>query len=259
MRLKEVLERMDGLCPFALQEDWDNSGLQVGNPDAAVDRALLAFDFTEEVLAEAVAKDAQLIISHHPFFFQGLKRVDLTTAKGRMLAGLLNQGIALVSCHTCLDKVSYGVSAVLGARLGLKETAVLLPEGEDAGFGVIGAPAKETTLEDFIATVKNNLHLEAVRFTGDIKAPVRRVAALGGAGAGFMAAAREQGADVYVSADFKYHDAQAAAELGLAIIDGGHFGTEAAVMAAFEEKLAAAIPEICFLLSNKAADFWSYR
>lgn len=259
MRLKEFLEKIDILCPFALQEDWDNSGLQVGDPDATVDRALLAFDFSEEVLAEAVTKNAQLIISHHPFFFQGLKRVDLTTAKGHMLAGLLKHEIALVSCHTSLDKVSYGVSAVLGNQLGLKETAILLPEGEHVGFGVIGSLAKEMTLEDFIATVKNNLHLEAVRFTGDVKALVRRVAALGGAGAEFMAAAKEQGADVYVSADFKYHDAQAAAELGLPIIDGGHFGTEAAVMAAFGEKLAAAIPEISFLLSSEATDFWSYR
>lgn len=259
MILKEVVARIDLCCPFALQEEWDNSGLQVGDPGANVNGVLLAFDFTEAILAEAVAKKAELIITHHPFFFQGVKRIDLSTSKGKMIAGLLRENIAVVACHTCLDKMAYGVSAALGNRLNLQDCAVFLPEANGLGFGMTGYLPKETPFGEFIETVKKNLGLDALRFVGDAAAPVKKAVVMGGAGAEFMAAAKDQGADVYVSADFKYHDAQAAREMGLFIIDAGHFATEAVVLKPFMQKLATAMPSLSFMLSDQSEDFWSYR
>lgn len=259
MLLKDVLQMIDSCCSFALQEAWDNSGLQVGDPAVNIEKVLLAFDFTEAVLAEAVAEKAQLIVTHHPFFFQGVKSIDLDTAKGRMIAGLITGNIALVACHTCLDKMPFGVSAALGQRLCLEDCAVFLPESDNIGFGMTGYLAKETSLGDFIETVKENLGLDALRYVGDPAASVKKAVVMGGAGAEFMAEAQNQGADVYVSADFKYHDAQAAREMGLAIIDAGHFGTEAVVLEPLRQKLAAAMPALTFTLSKQSKDFWSYR
>lgn len=259
MLLKEVLKEIDRCCPFAFQEAWDNSGLQIGNPAANIEKTLLAFDFTEAVLAEAIDKNADLVVTHHPFFFQGVKRIDLSTAKGRMIAGLLEYRIALVSCHTCLDKMEYGVSAALGNQLGLRDCAFFLPETSGVGFGMVGYVPEEMTFADFADMVKATLRLEALRFVGDPSAAVKKVVVMGGAGAEFMAEAQRQGADVYVSGDFKYHDAQAAGEMGLAIIDAGHFGTEVVVMEPFMKKLAEAMPEVTFTLFEKMEDFWSYR
>jgi dinuclear metal center YbgI/SA1388 family protein len=259
MLLKDVLAKIDLCCPFAFQEEWDNSGLQVGDPAANIHRVLLAFDFTEAVLAEAVAKRAELVVTHHPFFFQGVKRIDLDTSKGKMIAGLIRQNIAVVACHTCLDKMEYGVSAALGNRLNLQDCAVFLPEASGLGFGMMGYLPQETSLGEFTETVKRNLGLDALRFVGDPAAPVKKVVVMGGAGAEFMAEAKNRGADVYVSADFKYHDAQAAQEMGLLIIDAGHFGTEAVVLEPFMQKLATAMPSLVFMLSTQSGDFWSYR
>lgn len=255
MLLKNILEKIDGLCPFSLQEAWDNSGLQLGNPEADIKKALVAFDFTEAILAEAVEKEVDLILTHHPFFFKGIRQIDLATAKGRMIAGLLKKDMALVACHTNLDKVGYGVSAVLGKKLGLGQCRPLMAEGETVGFGVLGKLAEPMKLSNFAKQVKSALDIPMVRVVGEDRM-VTTVAALGGAGADFMAEAKALGADVYVTADLKYHDGQTAAEMGLALLDAGHFETEAATMAPFAERLAAVMPEVDFSLSEHMTSYW---
>ncbi len=259
MLLKDICHVIDGLCPFASQEDWDNSGLQIGNPAAEVTKVLVAFDFTEEILAEAVEKGVQLVVTHHPFFFRGIRRIDGSDAKGRMIYGLIQQNIALISCHTNLDKAAYGVSAVLGKKLGLTDCRPLIAEAETTGFGVIGVLEKEMKLSEFAVKVKDALGISMVRTVGDDDLAVSTVAALGGSGSDFMAEAKTLGADLYVTADLKYHDGQAAAEMGLAMMDAGHFATEVWVMEPFRQKMAAAMKEVEFVLSEGMKDFWTVR
>ena len=256
MILKDILQIINELCPFSLQEEWDNSGMQVGDLDADIQKVLVAFDLTEEVLNEAAEKEVDLILTHHPFFFKGIRQIDMSAAKGRMIRGLIEYDIALVSCHTNLDKVGYGVSAVLGQQLGLSECRPFIAEGEDIGFGVIGQIAEPMPLADFADQVKDSLHIPMVRVVGDETQPVQTVAAMGGAGSDFMAEAKAMGADVYVTADLKYHDGQMAAEMGLALIDAGHFETEAAVLVPFMEKLAKAMPEVTFELAENVSSYW---
>lgn len=259
MRLKDISQTMDALCPCALQEDWDNSGLQVGDPDAEVKKVLVAFDFTEEILIEAEESEVQLVVTHHPFFFRGIRCIDMSEAKGRMIRGLIENRIGLISCHTNLDKVSYGVSAELGRRLGLQHSHPFIAEGKDCGFGVIGTLASPCTLGDVANNIRNTLGVPSLRMVGDESATVYTVAAMGGAGGDFLQEAKNQGADVYVTADLKYHDGQAAAEMGLALIDAGHFATEVFVMEPFRQKLAAAMPNVTFTLSERMKDFWTIR
>lgn len=259
MLLKEILRVIDQLCPFSLQEEWDNSGMQIGNPFDDVKKVLVAFDFTEDILKEAVEKEVQLVVTHHPFFFRGIRCIDGSNAKGRMICGLIQHHIGLVSCHTNLDKVGYGVSFVLGEKLGLCQCRPFIAENENEGFGVIGSLRKEMNLADFSETVKTSLGIPMVRTVGSPDLPVSRVAAMGGAGSDFMAEAKARGADVYVTADLKYHDGQAAAEMGLALLDAGHFDTEVAVTEPFRKKLATAMPEVEFLLAEGIRDFWTVR
>lgn len=256
MKLKEILNQINELCPFSLQEDWDNSGMQVGDPDAEIQKVLVAFDLTEEVLNEAAEKEADLILTHHPFFFKGIRQIDMSAAKGRMIRGLIEYDIALVACHTNLDKVGYGVSSVLGQQLGLSDCRPFIAEGENIGFGVIGQLAEPVSLSAFAEQVKESLHIPMVRVVGDHAQTVQTVAAMGGAGSDFMVDAKTMGADVYVTADLKYHDGQMAAEMGLALMDAGHFETESTTMEPFMKKLAEAMPQVEFKLAEKISSYW---
>lgn len=259
MLLKDICREIDIFCPFDTQEEWDNSGLQIGDPGAEVKKALVAFDFTEEILKEAVEREVQLVVTHHPFFFKGIRRIDVSEAKGRMIQGLMEHRIALVSCHTNLDKAPWGVSAVLGDKLGLKNCRPFIAETETVGLGVIGDLENETTLAAFAGTVKNALDIPMVRTVGLSEQKVSRVAVMGGAGSDFMVEAKALGADLYVTADLKYHDGQTAAEMGLTVMDAGHFATEVSVMEPFRQKMAAAMEGVEFLLAESVKDFWSVR
>lgn len=257
MILKDVLRQIDFICPFSLQEDWDNSGLQIGSPNAEISKVLIAFDMNETVLGEAIEKKADMILTHHPFFFRGIKEINLSEGKGRMISGLLCNNIALVSCHTNLDKIDFGVSAVLGNILGLKECRPFIPCSENCGFGVIGFVPEPCSLGEFAELVRDCLGLSAVSVCGSSSRMIHRVAAMGGAGADFIGDAASQGADVYVCGDFRYHDGQRACELGLSLIDAGHFPTEYRVMKPFAEMLRKKMPGITFETSEKMESYWS--
>lgn len=182
--------------------------------------------------------------------------MDASTAKGRMIRGLMKNDIALVACHTNLDKVEYGVSAVLGQQLGLSKCRPFIAEDENIGFGVIGQLPEPISLSAFTEQVKESLHIPMVRVVGNNTQAVQTVAAMGGAGSDFMAEAKAMGADVYVTADLKYHDGQMAAEMGLALMDAGHFETEVSAMKPFMEKLAEAMPQVEFKLAEKVSSYW---
>lgn len=123
-----ITKLMENLAPPAWAQDWDNSGWQVGDPDAPVQRVLLALDPTAEVVEEAINRQAQLIICHHPLFMKGFKTVLNTDAQGRMIFNLIRHGIGVYAAHTNLDSASGGVNDVLAAALGLQEVDILLPQ-----------------------------------------------------------------------------------------------------------------------------------
>lgn len=256
MKMNAILKKIDEICPFSYQESWDNSGLQLGSGEAEVSNILLAFDLTEKIVAEAIERDVDLILTHHPLFFRGIRSIRFDDGKGRMIAALIQNHINVVSCHTNLDKVGYGVSAVLGRQLGLQHCRPFLAEGENCGFGVIGTLSSPCPLGDFALEVKSALGLPCLRMVGEEEATVYTVAAMGGAGSDFLEEAKNQGADVYVTADLKYHDGQKAAEMGLAVIDAGHFQTEMAVIKPFGERLAKVMPEVEFILAEDMEDYW---
>lgn len=127
MNIAELMTGLGEIAPFQLQESYDNSGLQVGDPGRLTEKALICLDMTAEVLEEAIRSECDLIISHHPLLFNGIRSVSSQTETGRILIRAIRQGIAIVSMHTNLDNVHGGVNTAFAAQLGLENLRILQP------------------------------------------------------------------------------------------------------------------------------------
>lgn len=206
------------LAPLELAEDWDNVGLLAGHPDREVERVLCALDLTPDVVAEAVERDCQLVVTHHPILFRGRKNLCETDAEGRMLCALVRANLSMIALHTNYDNAHPGVNDALAGRLGLQSVEAL-ENGMRLGETDLG------TLSALEARVSEALSAPVRRY-GAPDAPVRRVAVLGGSGGGFAEQARQAGADCYVTGEISYHAGLDAAQNGLCVLEAGHGPTE---------------------------------
>jgi len=228
-KLKEIIDLIERVAPPVLAEEWDNSGLQVGDPGASVGSVLIALDPVREVVDEARNIGAGLLITHHPFFFSPVRSLDLSKGQGALLNTAVREGIAIYSAHTSLDKAKPGVSDALAGILGLKNTGPIEQDlGWPSGFGLgrVGDLRKKTSIREIALKFKKALGSDRLRLAGGPERLVKRVAVCGGSGAGLIDAALAAGAEAYVTGDIKYHDALYASEAGLALLDAGHFYTE---------------------------------
>lgn len=254
--VQQLYEYLNTKAPFYLQESWDNSGLLVGDPNAPVARVLLALDITDSVIAEAKALGAQLIVSHHPLIFTPVKRMTLAPDDlvGRKLWHLAQQNTAAICCHTNLDAVEGGVNSALAQCLDLTEIGQLAQEGTDGqgrpyGIGRVGLLPREMSLEEFLSLVRERLQPHSLRYAGGGR-PIRRVAVGGGACGSMMADALRTGCDAFVTSDLKYNHFLDAAELGLTLVDAGHFPTENVVLPILERWLRAGFPQLEVTISQ---------
>ena len=216
MLLREIINSIESVAPRSAQEEWDNSGMQVGDTGREVSSVLLTTDITEDVVNEAVMNGCQLIVSHHPLLFHGLKQVCGQTPQARVVEMAIKHDIAIYSAHTNLDSVPGGINTKLAERLGISEYRLLT----ESGLGAIGKLPHPMNYLDFIAYVREVLDCTYMRYTRAAKEQVQTVALCGGSGAEFIGEAIEQGADVYLTADCKYHEFQDAdGQIGLIDID----------------------------------------
>ncbi|WP_182200556.1 Nif3-like dinuclear metal center hexameric protein [Paraliobacillus salinarum] len=327
---KDVINIIERWAPKKLASDWDNVGLQIGTLQKEVKNVMVTLDVLECVVDEAIEKQVDLIIAHHPILFKGLKQINYDQAKGRTIQKLIKNDIAVYAAHTNLDIAVGGVNDMLAKKLGVRDTNVLVPsdheglmklvayvpethveqvkialgdqgaghignyshctftqegtgsfvprEGTDPyigslgkeekvkemkletiiyesekdffvkilleshpyeepafdliplanhgkvnGLGRIGFLAHEVKLEDFCNQVKEKLDISNLRVIGNLNKKVSKVAILGGSGEGFISKAKQLGADVYITGDLTFHEAQDAMEMGLAVIDPGHY------------------------------------
>ena len=228
MLVKDILNCITEIAPLQWQESYDNAGLQVGNLNAEARKALVCLDITEEVVDEAIAKNSDLIISHHPLIFRGLKHLTPETYIERAVMKAVKHDIDMISMHTNLDNSYLGVSRVLAERLGLKDLHLLQPSEaapDICGSGMIGTfdnPMNET---DFLGLVAEIIGSPCLRHSALIGRQIQKVALCGGSGTPFMTDAIRQKADAYLTADIKYHDFFVP-EGNILLVDGGHFETE---------------------------------
>ena len=222
MLLREIINSIESVAPRSAQEAWDNSGMQVGDTGRDIQSVLLTTDVTPDVVVEAIELGCQLIISHHPLLFHGLKQVCGQTYQARIVEMAIKHDIAIYSAHTNLDSVVGGINTTLAERLGIREAKILVPSDADGskGLGVIGQLDNPVRYIDFIGYIREALACTYVRYTQPGKPMIQTVALCGGSGAEFIETAIEQGADVYLTADCKYHEFQEAdGRIGLIDID----------------------------------------
>lgn len=240
LRIADVHAHLEKLAPASLAEDWDPVGLQVGSFKEELHGILVALDVTELALWEAVEHDCNLLVTHHPLFFKPLPRLDDRSPASRCAHLAAQMGVNILSFHTNLDATEGGLNDQLAARLGLKGLQPLIasrdPRRRRAGLGRIGGVAK-TNLSAFTARVAKNLSLKQLRWVGDPKHPIRRVAVMTGSGGGYFPEAKGAGADVLVTGDVKYHQALDALAEGIALIDIGHFAGEIGMVSWLADEL----------------------
>ena len=214
----EIYAKINEIAPFETQAEWDNAGLLAGSANAPVDTALVALELNPDVLQEANAKHAQLIVTHHPILFRGRKNLREDDPEGRMLCALVRSGVALIAAHTNFDGANPGVNDALAAALGLTEVEIL-----DEGVRV-GTPSQRT-LGAFRAHAETALG-GVIRMYGNADAPIGRIGILGGAGGDYLEIARNAGADVFLTGEISHHKAWDAYLSGVSVLEAGHAATE---------------------------------
>lgn len=362
VKVKDVVECMDVLAPQHLKESWDNVGLQMGHPDDNVAVVLVALTPTQDVIEEAVAEKADMLITHHPLIFKGPLTLRQDDPLGALVYELNKANMAFFCAHTNLDVAEHGVNDALGQKLGLENmrflvetssapyyklatyvplahfeevqrslfaagagrqgdyeccgwscqgTGSFLPKegskpylgqvgevflaeeqklevlvkAEDLskvvealltshpyeevaydlfkeehlktsyGIGRIGELAEPTSLANCLARWQENLDVERLNYTGDLGRMVKKVAFCGGSATSYLSEASAQQADVYLTGDVRYHDAQRAQEMGIALVDAGHYGTEKHALTYLQGYLQENFPEIKVIVSNVEEDF----
>ena len=169
VKCRDIMWLMEDLAPAKLAEEWDNPGLNVGNPDAEVKKILVALDATEAVIDEAVEKGADMIVTHHPLLFHPVKKINYDKPDGRKIIKLIRNNINVFASHTNLDTANGGTNDHLADIIGLKDVKVLsvsTPEG--MGIGRYGILDTDTTLGILSVKIKEALGLDAVRVTGNL-------------------------------------------------------------------------------------------
>lgn len=246
--VNDILQFLETIAPRELKMDWDNVGLLCGSRHQEVTKVLVALDPFEAVCNEAIQTGAQLIVTHHPLIFTAPKSVTDETSVGRCIMQLCRHGISAVNAHTNLDCAEGGVNDVLAETLNLQDIHVIGKENLLRAGNI-----QPQALPQFLAHVKTALGCEGLRYVDGGK-PVHKVAVGGGACAGELMDAVAAGCDTFVTADVKYNQFWDAHDLGINLIDAGHFQTENPVVAVLAEKLQAQFPEVQIEISKSHKD-----
>ena len=227
--------------PLDTAYEWDNVGLQIGTLNKTITGILIALDVTKDVVEEAIEKQCNLIIAHHPIIFSPLKRLTTDAYKGKMIEILITEDIAVYVSHTNYDLGSTGMNQVLADQIGLENQAVLEMVSETHGIGRIGT-ILPMPLEKAVNVIKEALGVETARLiTNTPEKLVETVAISGGSGASHMMAAKMQGADLYLTGDVSYHRAHDMLQAGLTALDIGHYAEHHFAQALKEELKQAGV------------------
>lgn len=254
IKVRQIAGVIEDFAPLSLQENYDNAGLQIGDPDMEVSAVLVCLDVTEDILREAVARECNMIVSHHPLIFKGLKHITGRTATERIVAEAIRRRIAIYAAHTNLDSAAEGVSAEIASAMQVGNLRPLVPSapGADTGLGVIG-DIRPTPKIEFLRRLKEQFSVRSLRFSSQSPQIVlRRIAVCGGAGGSMIQEAVRQGADCYVTGDLRYHDFTSYG-LDILLADIGHYESELCAMKLFSKVIRERYPDcvVCFAEEEK--------
>lgn len=228
MNCQKVMDILEEQSPKAFACDWDNVGLLAGSPQKEIQKIYIALDATDEVIDAAIAEGADLLLTHHPLIFKGMKQITTESFVGRRLIKLLQNDIAYYAMHTNFDV--RGMAELSAAMLGLDNCRVLdvttVTEGTEDGIGRTGTLMEPMSLRQCARFVKAVFSLEQVKIFGNPDKVITRAAISPGSGKSEIGNAVAQRADVLITGDIDHHDGIDAVAQGLCIIDAGHYGLE---------------------------------
>ena len=246
MKIKEIVDALERFAPLPLQDGFDNAGMQVGLTDADCAGALLCLDVTEEVLDEAIKEGCNLVVSHHPLIFKGIKSLTASNHVERCVMKAIKHDITIFSAHTNLDNAVNGVNFKMAEKIGLKHVEMLEPRADgwlSAGAGVVGELAVPEAEEAFLQRIKQTFQVGCVKHTAFTGRQIRKVALCGGAGAFLMPEAIKKGADVFITGEIKYHDYFGRAE-EILLAEIGHYESEQYTKEIFKKIISEQFPEV---------------
>ncbi|MCH5235276.1 MAG: Nif3-like dinuclear metal center hexameric protein [Muribaculaceae bacterium] len=255
VKVKDIAEVIETFAPKSLQESYDNAGLQVGDPEMIISAVLLCLDVNEDVLKEAKERECNLIVSHHPLIFKGIKQLTGADNTQRLVIEALKNEIAVYSAHTNLDSVWDGVSHEIARKLSVKNLEVLQPQplSPKAGLGVVGNINPLPKIE-FLRKIKETFNVAALRYSAQSPTlVVRRVAVCGGAGASLISAAIDTKADILVTGDVKYHDFTSYGD-EIIIADIGHYESELCSRDILSRVIRENFPDLTTYFSNSESN-----
>lgn len=258
-KVKDLMEAMESLAPSFLKEDFDNVGLMVGDKEKSVKKVLLALDCTLKVVEEAKENNVDLIITHHPLIFRRPSNITTDTLQGKKIIELIKNDISLYSSHTNLDSTKHGLNDSIPSLLGYKSSEILEANRNDAkaGLGRLVTLDKATTLDEIINKVKETFKANNFRVVKG-KEEVNKIAIINGSGQDFIGKAISKGADCIITGDTTYHFASDYKEMGINIIDIGHFASEQVVFFNVMNKIIRKFDDIEFILSKVEEDPYTY-
>lgn len=242
MKIRQVLCALEQFAPLPLQESWDNAGLQVGLTEAEVSGALLCLDVSERIVDEAVAKGCNLIVSHHPLLFRGLKQISGANDVQRAVIKSIKHDIVVVSMHTNMDNARNGVNWKIAERLGLTDIQPMNAEQEKM-TGAMGMLPTPMAADDFVLLVKKQFDVECAQCNELLRRPIQRVAICGGAGDFLLDDAVRQGADAFITGEMHYHQ-YFGYEQRIQICVIGHYQSEQFTSEIFRDIIQRECPEV---------------
>ncbi len=222
----EIIDFLNKVAPPQLAESYDNVGLLLGESQKDVHRVLVTLDVDELVIQEAKTLGAEMILSHHPLIFAPLKRITAEDGLSKAVMALLKHDISLVSVHTNFDSVKFGLGDAFLDELADTMHRASLDGDEENGIGRIADMKEPIVFEELLKNIKQAFGIRSLRYVGDEKKIIRKIAAVNGGGAEYIYAAKEQGTDCFVSGDVKYHQARFAYENNIALVEVPHYNAE---------------------------------
>ena len=257
--INDIIKEMEVLAPSYLKEDFDNVGLMVGDRNKEVNKVLLALDCTLKVIEEAKREEVDLIITHHPLIFRKPNNITTDTLQGKKIIELIKNDISLYSSHTNLDSALNGLNHTIVSILGFEESTILEKNKtvSSAGLGRIVKLDKEVKLENLIEEVKRKLNISNLRVVKG-NDTVSKIAIINGSGQDFIAKAMKLGVDTVITGDTTYHFASDYKEMGINIIDIGHFGSEWTIFLKVMEGLYKDFKDVEVIESKKCKDPYTF-
>jgi dinuclear metal center YbgI/SA1388 family protein len=255
IHVQDICDLIESFAPLNLQESYDNAGLLVGKPEWVLNGVLIALDVTEPVINEAIEHGCNLIISHHPLIFKGIKQLTGVGRVNTCLIKAVKHDMAIYAGHTNVDAVLNGVNGMIADKLGLVNTRILVPvqtdtAGNPAGPGLIGDlvdPMDELSLMEQIKARFCCASLQYSKLTGR---PVKTVAVCGGSGSEYLEAARRAGATVFFTGEAKHHEFFTDG-LEILLVVAGHFETEQFTKQLFFDLITKKFPTFAVRVSTE--------